>query len=267
MGLYGALVVRPANNDAWAYNDAATAFNPQHEYLHLLSEIDPVVHSAAERNRTSTINWAAYKPRYFLVNGRSMPDTLAPNGAPYLPGQPYGAMVHIQPKSPGNSLPALIRYLNAGTATYPFHPHGNSQQVIGRDGRELSTDPGSGTAPGTAGANLGYSKFLVDVGPGQAVDTQLTWTDVELWNPTDNPIGVPLPSQQDLLITPETWWSQSPYLGFTADLPPGVTSYNTCGEYYHIAHSHALQQSTNYGASFGGMMTLIRIDPPTGCVP
>ena len=40
---------------------------------------------------------------------------------------------------------------------------------------------------------------------------------------------------------------------------------NQCGEYYHIAHSHALYQATNYGASFGGMMTLIRIDPPGGC--
>ena len=40
---------------------------------------------------------------------------------------------------------------------------------------------------------------------------------------------------------------------------------NECGEYYHIAHSHALYQATNYGASFGGMMTLFRIDPPAGC--
>ena len=40
---------------------------------------------------------------------------------------------------------------------------------------------------------------------------------------------------------------------------------NQCGEYYHVAHSHALEQATNYGASFGGMMTLIRIDPPAGC--
>jgi len=32
-----------------------------------------------------------------------------------------------------------------------------------------------------------------------------------------------------------------------------------------VAHSHALDQATNYGASFGGMMTLIRIDPRGGC--
>ena len=42
---------------------------------------------------------------------------------------------------------------------------------------------------------------------------------------------------------------------------------NECGEFYQIAHSHALQQATNYGAAFGGMMTLFRIDPAgqAGC--
>ena len=32
-----------------------------------------------------------------------------------------------------------------------------------------------------------------------------------------------------------------------------------------MAHSHALQQATNYGAAFGGMMTVFRIDPVAGC--
>jgi hypothetical protein len=64
----------------------------------------------------------------------------------------------------------------------------------------------------------------------------------------------------------ETWFSEDPYLGGApGELPPGVVQNNQCGEYYHVAHSHALEQSTNYGASFGGMMTLIRIDPPAGC--
>jgi hypothetical protein len=37
-----------------------------------------------------------------------------------------------------------------------------------------------------------------------------------------------------------------------------------CGEYYHVAHNHDLTQVTNYGATFGGMLTLIRVDPPGG---
>ncbi len=32
-----------------------------------------------------------------------------------------------------------------------------------------------------------------------------------------------------------------------------------------MAHNHSLNKATNYGATFGGQMTLIRIDPPNGC--
>ena len=44
-------------------------------------------------------------------------------------------------------------------------------------------------------------------------------------------------------------------------LNPGILTKTQCGEYYHVAHSHDLTQATNYGASFGGMLTLIRVDP------
>ncbi len=260
MGLYGALVVRPADSSGamiqgQAYDDTASEFDPDHEYVHLLSEIDPAFHLAVERKRA--INLGAFNSRYFLINGRSMPDTLAPNGAAWLPAQPYGATVHIKPFDPGtNPKPALIRYLNAGYGTYPFHPHGNDQLVIGRDGHALISSDAS---------NASYEKFLIDIGPGQTVDTTLTWTDVEHWDPNTNPVPVDLPPVQDQIVGPDTWFSESPYLGQTGDLPAGVTSNNQCGEYYHVAHSHALHQATNYGATFGGMMTLIRIDPPAGC--
>jgi len=261
MGLYGALVVRPTDSggamlQGQAYDDPASQFDPQHEYVHLLSEIDPAFHLAVERKRP--VNLPAFNSRYFLINGRSMPDTIAPNNVAWLPAQPYGAMVHIKPyDAASNAKPALIRYLNAGFGTYPFHPHGNDQNVIGRDGSPL-------IATATA-ANASYEKFLIDVGPGQTVDTTLKWTDIEHWDPNSNPIPVDLPPLQDQLISPDTWFSESPYLGHTGDLPAGITNNNQCGEYYHVAHSHALQQATNYGATFGGMMTLIRIDPPAGC--
>lgn len=265
MGLYGALIVRPTNGtgtviDGQAYDDPASVFDTQHEYLHLLSEIDPVVHLAVERNRAFDLS--ALRPRYFLINGRSMPDTIAPNNAAWLPSQPYGAMVHILPKPDGDASfkPALIRYLNAGTGTYPFHPHGNDQRVIGQDGYALIA---------AGAADTSYEKFLIDIGPGQTVDSTLTWTNIEQWAPDTNPndnvhpdIPVDLPPLQDQIVTPDSWFSESPYLGYVGDLPTNVTNNNQCGEYYHVAHSHALQQATNYGATFGGMMTLIRIDPP-----
>ncbi|MFD2764985.1 multicopper oxidase domain-containing protein [Micromonospora eburnea] len=258
MGLYGALVVRPPGHPDRENGRADSAFDPDHEYLYLLGEIDPDLHLAVERRRA--YDFTRYKARYFTINGRSMPDTLAPNHADWLPDQPYGALIHIQPYDPtSNPKPALIRYLNAGSVSYPFHPHGSDEQLIARDGRP---------AQGPGGQDLSFSNFLIDVAPGQTVDTLMVWKDAEHWNPSTNPIPVPLPSLQDQIVGPgpETWFAENPYLGGEqGELPPGVVQNNQCGEYYHVAHSHALEQATNYGASFGGMMTLIRIDPPAGC--
>jgi len=262
MGLAGALVVRPAANPDYAYADAGTKFNPSHEYIYVLSEVDPALHLAVEQGKP--FPWNSYQPRYFMINGRSMPDTVAPNFAAWLPSQPYGALVHIEPYDATTEMgqrPALIRYVNVGTVNYPFHPHGADERVIGIDARQLV-----GAADGK---DLSYDKFLVDVAPGQTVDAEVVWKDVEHWDPVTNPIPVPLPGLQDQIVGPgnETWFSESPYLGDQNSLPTGVTNHNECGEYYHIAHSHALMHSTNYGASFGGMMTLDRIDPPGGCPP
>jgi len=257
MGLYGALVVRPAGHPNQVNDRADSAFTPGKEYVYLLSEIDPDVHLAVERNQP--VNWAASKSRYFMINGRSMPDTLAPNNAPWLPTQPYGALVHIKPYDAAtNPLPATIRYLNAGSVNYPFHPHGSDERVINRDGHALQ---------GPGGEDLSYQKYDLDVGPGQTLDVLMDWRDVEGWNATTNPIPTQLPAITDqLLVGPDTWFSESGYLGTKNPVPANLTQNNECGEYYHIAHSHALEQATNYGAAFGGMMTVFRIDPPAGCV-
>ena len=259
MGLYGALVVRPAGHPDQANDRPDSAFDPTHEYVYLLSEVDPDLHLAVERKQSYDVTRTT--PRYFLINGRSMPDTIAPNNAAWLPGQPYGALIHIRPFVPGDPAgrPALVRYLNAGSVNYPFHPHGNDQRVITQDGVPVL---------GAGGTDASYDKFLVDVVPGQSVDTLDQWVDAEHWSPDANPIPVPLPQLQDQIVGPgtETWYSENPYLGGTpGELPAGIVQNNQCGEYYMVAHSHALQQATNYGASFGGMMTLVRIDPPAGC--
>jgi FtsP/CotA-like multicopper oxidase with cupredoxin domain len=256
MGLYGALVVRPAGHANQVNDRADSAFTNGKEYVYLLSEIDPDVHLAVERNQPIDLNGS--KSRYFLINGRSMPDTLAPNNAPWLPGQPYGALVHIKPYDAAtNPLPATIRYLNAGSVNYPFHPHGSDERVVNRDGHALQ---------GPAGQDLSYEKYDLDVGPGQTLDVLMDWRDVEHWNATTNPIPTQIPAITDqLLVGPDTWFSESGYLGTKNPVPSNLTQNNECGEYYHIAHSHALEQATNYGAAFGGMMTVFRIDPPAGC--
>jgi FtsP/CotA-like multicopper oxidase with cupredoxin domain len=256
MGLYGALVVRPVGHPDQVNNRPDSRFTLGKEYVFLLSEVDPAVHVDVERNQP--IDWKTYTARYFMINGRSMPDTLAPNHASWLPSQPYGALVHIKPyDATTNPYPATIRYLNAGTVNYPFHPHGSDERVINRDGQPLA---------GPGGEDLSYEKYDIDVGPGQGVDVLMDWRDVEQWNPSTNPIPTQIPAITDQLLPgSDTWFSESGYLGTKNALPANITSNNECGEYYHIAHSHALEQATNYGAAFGGMMTLFRVDPPTGC--
>jgi FtsP/CotA-like multicopper oxidase with cupredoxin domain len=254
MGLYGALIVRPAGNAQHVNDRPDSAFAQGKEYLFLLSEVDPDVHLAVERG--DPVDWSAYTARYFMINGRSMPDTLAPNNASWLPNQPYGAMVHIKPYDAStNPLPATIRYLNAGTVNYPFHPHGSDERVINRDGHALQ---------GPTGQDLSYQKYDLDVGPGQSLDVLMEWHSE--YDAINNPVPNTLPAVTDqLLVGTDTWFNESPYLGTKNPTPTTITNNNECGEYYHIAHSHALQQATNYGATFGGMMTLFRIDPPLGC--
>src|SRR5258705_7765650 len=231
MGLYGALVIRPAGHPDQENNRPDSAFDPGHEYLYLLSEIDPDLHLAVERRRA--YDFTKFRARYFMINGRSMPDTLAPNHAEWLPNQPYGALIHVRPYDAAtNRMPTLIRYLNAGSINYPFHPHGSDEQLIPRDGHP---------AQGPAGQDPSLSNFLIDLAPGQTVDTLMVWKDAEHWDPSTNPIPVPLPALQDQIVGPgtETWFAENPYLGGAqGELPAGVVQNNQCSEYYHVAHSH-----------------------------
>jgi hypothetical protein len=253
MGLYGALVVRPGAGAGFAYG-SSSAFDPSREYLLLLNEIDPDLHHAVEVGATYDYN--ALRDRYFAINGREFPDTIQDNGSALLPNQPYGALVRIQPTSPTDK-PALLRMINAGTANHPFHPHGNHTSLIAQDGRLL-------TSP--TGASAATEHFGETIGSGQTEDFLLRWDDQDNWNPTTKPLPVPPPNYRNVFFKDaNTWYSGSPYLGYKGTLPTGTTSQNICGEWYFPWHSHALNEFTNYDLGFGGMSTLLRVDPPGGC--
>ncbi len=273
MGLVGAVIIHPSlaitpaalaalPNDEergharLAYNDQSTMYSAEHEYMVMLTELDPDVHYAVEEAGvlTSADYQAKWKPRYFMINGRSFPDVLAPNGAAWLPTQPYGALARVQPYDPvTNPLPALIRYLAVGGESYPFHPHSNHENVIAKDGRLLADGE----------TNLSMEKFAIVVEPGSTIDATFTWQNVEDYNTIGNPEylnpPVAIPSSQNL--AQGDYYSGSPFLGVTGVLNPEVQGKNACGEYYHVAHNHNLPESTNYGAAFGGQLTLIRVDP------
>jgi hypothetical protein len=306
MGMVGALIVRPTHVSAatcpkvpqtiavaFTYDDCSTAYSPNHEYMHLLTEIDPHMHHAIEvatcinvvttpacvPAAAPTYDMSQYKPRYWMINGRSFPDDLTPNFSTSVPTQPYGALVHISPACPApdsfqgsstiqcpdpsptspdyNPLPALVRFLNGGPVSYPFHPHGDHDSEIGLDGRVLINPTGG---PGGTPVNTSIDRFDVVVPPGQTIDATFGWVDAQQWDPAGNPIGVAQPQSQNLIDGP--YWSGSAYLGQKLPLLNGITQWNQCGEYYHFAHSHALFQVTNYGSPGGGMLTFIRVDPP-----
>jgi FtsP/CotA-like multicopper oxidase with cupredoxin domain len=253
MGLYGALVVRPAAGANLAYG-ATTQFDPNHEYLMLLADIDPDLHHAVEVGGTYDVN--ALRNRYFTINGRSFPDTIMDNSSVLLPNQPYGALVRIQPDGPG-SQPSLIRMINVGALNHPFHPHGNHTTQIAQDGR-LLTSPSGGSAA--------TEHFGETIGSGQTQDFLLRWSDVDGFNPVTKTYPVAPPNYKNVTFKDSnTWYSGSPYLGYKGTLPTGVVSQNICGEWYFPWHSHALNEFANFDAGFGGMGTLLRVDPPGGC--
>jgi FtsP/CotA-like multicopper oxidase with cupredoxin domain len=280
MGLFGALVVRPAMNvydpatgellEAYAYNDLDSRYKPSTEYLLVISEIDPMLHTAVEQGYLYNMN--NYTPRYWMYNGRAFPDTVANNGADWLPNQPYGALVYIHPYddqpflpdgvTPNinyNPYPALIRHLNVGTLDYSHHPHGNHGRLIGWDGHLLKSPDGVW--------DMSAEEFSVTIGPGQTMDSLFAWEDVDHWDPVDNPIPVTIPQLTDLAVG--LFYSGSPYLGNVENLPVGTQALNQCGEYYHIAHNHSLNQITAWGVVLSGHITFARIDPPfpNTCAP
>jgi hypothetical protein len=266
MGLYGALVVRPAGHPDWAYANGTQAigqFDASTEFVMLLSEIDPNLHSAIELGQPYDVT--TLHPRYWLINGRSFPDTIAPNNAAWLPNQPYSSLFHItvqdnslpasDPNGP-NKAPALIRYLNAGSRNHPFHPHGQNGRVIARDGAPLVDGSGN---------DLSYETFSFTIGSGQTWDQTYHYDNQEHFDANGNPVPVTMPQLQNLTFKDgATYYSGSPYLGQKGQLPVGTTSYNECGEYYMVMHSHALYEVANYDTGFGGMLTLERIDPLPG---
>lgn len=262
MGLFGALIVRPSVvptggsggsiASEYANNRADSRFNPSEEFMVLLSEIDPYQHQAVENNKSFNIN--NYHPRYWLINGRGFPDSIADNGASWLPTQPYGALAQVgefDRNAATPDQPGMARYLNVGTEDFPFHPHGNNGLVVARDGRALE---------GPTGQDLSFEKFAINIGPGQTWDVIFKWYDAENYSPS-NPVPVTVPQMANEAIG--VFYSGSPYLGTKETLPPGIQSVNQCGEYYIISHNHALFQITSWGTNMTGPITYMRIDPPT----
>ncbi len=177
---------------------AAAAYdNPQacydREYLFQMSEIDPRIHTQAEAQKDVPCTQASgcmvvetepYHPAYFLLNGRSMPDTMDPNYAPQYPRQPYNANPHMHP---GELV--LLRIIGQGRMQHPFHEHANHVRVLARDGNLLLTATSK-----LAGPLL----FTTSTTPGLAMDGIFQYTAKNLnWDVHAHTSDTPVANTQE----------------------------------------------------------------------
>jgi FtsP/CotA-like multicopper oxidase with cupredoxin domain len=273
MGLYGAVVVRPASSPAAcssigsdiaqrlgtgnpgvdfrlapaAYNHAAACYD--REYLTQWMELDPRIHAAAEAQVKAIatcvptaaapcataldVKTEPYHPAYFLINGRSMPDNMDASYAPNYPNQPYNANPHMHP---GDL--TLVRIVGQGHWQHPFHEHGNHVRILGRDGNLILSQ--------TDAAKLGgRMEFNTDTTPGQAEDGIFYWTGKGLgWDIYGHTPGNP--------GNPPCIPDANGY--YTAASGASVVSSN----YYEWCadHNHPLETNPVGGVGSGGPATL-----------
>ena len=271
MGLFGALIVRPAATPSggdpaktYAYNHVDTQYD--REFLYLISEMDPRIHRQVETKQLGSIDFTTYFPTNWFINGRNFPDILAENNVPWLPTQPYNCQPQMHPAEK-----ALIRFIGAGRDIHPMHFHGNDFETIAVDGRLLSSGPG-------AGPDLAWKATTIKSLPGQTADLIWTWTGKELgWDiyghsPGDplepneyapnhgKPFPVVLPPRDAVTYGP--FYSGSPFLGGEGELPPDHGGLNAAGGYFYMWHSHTEKELTSNDIWPGGLVSFMIVEHP-----
>ena len=165
MGLQGALIVRPTGFDPLnpvAYSAAGTDYDQ--EFLLLLSDMDPVMHQEMERGHYNHTTQSDRAASIWFVNGRVFPDLFQGNYISIYAHQPYQALVMTHP---GDKV--LVREVDMGSDSHPFHHHGENMRLIARDGRVMSSDNG-------VTADLGRSDNTLNMAPRQTIDSIWSWS-------------------------------------------------------------------------------------------
>jgi hypothetical protein len=313
MGLYGALIVLPASGDNTkactkgpyslakaAYDHASACYD--REYLFQFSEISSVIHEQVESQLAAcsaatcpalAVATDPYRPNYYLINGRSMPDLMDVPYSPAYANQPYNGNPHMHP---GEQV--LMRNIGHGRWQHPFHFHGNHARMLARDGNLLvsATD-----ATKLAGPLL----FTLPTLPGQTADLLYSWTGQGLnWDVygtqehtcngvsvkdasdplknshltdhggfdattkeycLDHGKGIPVIPPDPNIVANGQWYGGTPYLGLSnfdpTKLAPGTLNQNPNAGYAFMWHSHNEREITTNDVFPGGMMMMLIIDP------
>lgn len=303
MGLSGAIVVLPSAASVTAaacakatgpYSLAASAYGHSdtcyhREYLFQFTEMSSQIHEQvkAQVDACPTAPCAQiaavmepYRPNYYMVNGRSMPDNMDVAYAPAYPNQPYNGNPHMHP---GENV--LMRVVGQGRWQHPFHFHGNHARVLARDANMLLSQAGNRLA--------GPVLFTIATVPGQTVDAIFTWTGQGLnwdvygsqphtcnglagassgFDPTtheycgDHGKPFPVTPPDPTIVVNGQWYAGTPYLGLQSvgnQTPeaPGTLNQNPQGGYAYMWHSHNEREITTNNVFPGGMMMMLLIDP------
>ena len=218
------------------------------EYLFQFSEMDLNIHTQALAQVTAKSGCTAgaagcslnvptepYRPAYFMINGRSMPDDMDTNYAAQYPHQPYNGNPHMHP---GELV--LLRIIGQGRWQHPFHEHGNHVRILARDGNLIVAGSSGTAATQLAGPLL----FTTTTTPGLAMDGIFYWTGKGLnWDAYGHHAG-----SADPLAT----------LSCTPDLNGYNTGSLTAVNYYEWCQDHnkPLQAAPFGDVAGGGPATL-----------
>ena len=124
-------IPRTAINRNFAYNNIHSYFDK--EYVMLLSDIDSLWHESVREDLP--FNAIDFKPDFWLINGRSFPDTLLPHPLTEMDSKNinltqinYESYIHVKTNDK-----FLLRMINMGYQVVPWHIHGWHFMVTGKD--------------------------------------------------------------------------------------------------------------------------------------
>ncbi len=228
MGMDGLAYIKANNGHAYDNDGGTTAFD--REFTLLLNEVDTVPHDGLAA--VQEFIWSDYKPNYWVINGRSYPDTIVRDQdlADVTPGS-FGNDTrlpdHVTAGDRGHSQPissliqlnegetGLLRIASLGYQQHCMQLLGPTMTVVGHDATYLGPNK--------------YQTNSLYVGPGEA---------------------------RDALITAPA------YSATIAGGSDGAGNYNVY--WFRNRSTHRLKNNTEAG--LGGMVTQVRVYP-AGTLP
>jgi FtsP/CotA-like multicopper oxidase with cupredoxin domain len=155
----------PAGFSGVAYKNDATAFH--REYTLLLNEVDTSPHDRLVNIQEFV--WSDYDANYWVINGRSYPDTLVSEadtvGTELAERQPVSSLIQALG---GDSI--LLRFVNLGFEQQAMQLLGIRMTVVGQDATPLVPAPDKLDPL----SDLSYTTNTIYIGPGESRDVLFT---------------------------------------------------------------------------------------------